>query len=177
MLAFNKERNRFIIKWTEHGRRKSETLWKSATQEEAEKYHAEFMGHLADPLAGLRERLQKAISRPECHGYIYAVRNPLLPGMYKIGKTSGNILVRLAAFNTAHPVDWEVERSARVTHMSEFEAILHDHFYEHRVNPKREFFTMATEKLHAAFDLCVALGDAEITAKNMARLSITSIPI
>lgn len=170
MLVFNEARNRFIMKWTENGRRKSETLWKTATQEEAAKYHAEFMAHLADPLADLRSRLQKVTTRQREEGYIYAVRNPLLPGLFKIGKTAGNILVRLAAFNTAHPVDWEVERSARVTHMSAYELVLHDHFFESRVNPKREFFTIEADRLHAAFDLCVAIGDAAITAKNLRHL-------
>lgn len=172
-LVFSQVRKRYMMDWRDaDGRRRSKTLWANATLEQAQRIYDRVRALAANPFTPL-EKLEESLTRwkeePPEYGQVYAVKNELLPGMYKIGKTTGPIHLRLTAFNTSHPVDWEAERVIRVTHMSAFEKALHEYFHPERVNPNREFFQVGADRLNAAFDLCLKMGDAEIRAKDLHR--------
>ena len=91
---------------------------------------------------------------------IYILINEAMPGMCKIGQTSdldGRIKTLYQGI-TGIPLPFECFYAARVRNMKEVEDALHEAFEDYRVNPNREFFTIAPEKVRAVLKV-MALED------------------
>jgi hypothetical protein len=84
-------------------------------------------------------------------GIIYVLINEVMPGYVKIGKTTTSVEQRVLELSrsTAVPVPFECFYAARVANMNIVEQALHDAFDDFRKNPKREFFTIAPERVVA----------------------------
>lgn len=93
-------------------------------------------------------------------GIIYILTNLAMPGYIKIGKTSGSVEKRIKELSgsTSVPLPFECFYAVRVADMNLVEGSLHDAFGDHRINPKREFFEIAPERVVAVLRL-VALDE------------------
>lgn len=85
----------------------------------------------------------------EVSGVLYVLTNPFMPGLVKIGCTTGPIEDRIKALScaTGVPVAFQCHFAARVENMGSKEKTLHQLFSDKRVNPNREFFQVAPEKI------------------------------
>lgn len=88
-------------------------------------------------------------------GVVYVLTNEAMPGYVKIGKTTTSVEQRILELSrsTAVPLPFVCYYAARVADMSRVEAAFHDAFGDHRINPKREFFTISPERVVAVLKL------------------------
>lgn len=86
---------------------------------------------------------------------IYILTNEAMPGYVKIGKTSNDLeqRVRELSASTSVPLPFTVFYACTVKSAQFVEHQLHDAFDDNRVNPKREFFRVAPERVVAALKL------------------------
>lgn len=82
-------------------------------------------------------------------GTLYVLTNPFMPGLVKIGYTTGTVEERIKALSsgTGVPVAFQCHFAAQVDYITTKEKTLHQLFSEKRVNPNREFFQVAPEKV------------------------------
>lgn len=82
---------------------------------------------------------------------IYILTNEAMPGMCKLGKTTDleGRIKSLYQGVSGIPLPFECFYAAKVQDMVKVENALHDAFEDYRVNPNREFFTIAPEKVFA----------------------------
>jgi hypothetical protein len=95
---------------------------------------------------------------------IYLLTNEAMPGLVKVGRTNGDLAIRIRQlFQTGVPLPFELFFACEVTDGAFAEAQLHDAFGDHRVSRNREFFRIAPERIQAALRLAslreVRLGD------------------
>ena len=78
-----------------------------------------------------------------------------MPGYVKIGKTNNNLeqRIRELSASTSVPLPFTVFYACIVKNAQFVEHQLHDAFDDNRVNPKREFFRVAPERVVAALKL------------------------
>lgn len=75
-------------------------------------------------------------------GYVYILKNPSMPGLLKIGKTTRSVEQRChELWQTGVPTPFEVVEEVCTPNCHELEAWMHSHFKDHRVTVSREFFT------------------------------------
>lgn len=86
---------------------------------------------------------------------IYILTNEAMPGYVKIGKTTNNLeqRIRELSASTSVPLPFTVFYACTVKDAQFVEHQLHDAFDDNRVNPKREFFRVAPERVVAALKL------------------------
>ncbi|MEW5757940.1 MAG: GIY-YIG nuclease family protein [Candidatus Omnitrophota bacterium] len=86
---------------------------------------------------------------------IYILTNEAMSGYVKIGKTTNNLeqRVRELSASTSVPLPFTVFYACTVKNAQFVEHQLHDAFDDNRVNPKREFFRVAPERVVAALKL------------------------
>lgn len=86
---------------------------------------------------------------------VYVLTNPAMPGLTKIGKTSrADLASRLSElYTTGVPVPFECVYACEVEDCVRVESALHVAFGDHRVNPKREFFSISPERVTAVLAL------------------------
>jgi hypothetical protein len=86
---------------------------------------------------------------------IYILTNEAMPGYVKIGKTTNNLeqRVRDLSTSTSIPLPFTVFYACTVNNAQFVEHQLHDAFDDNRVNPKREFFRVAPERVVSALKL------------------------
>lgn len=86
---------------------------------------------------------------PNDYGALYVLTNVAMPGLVKIGCTSGAIedRIRDLSATTGVPLAFECHFAAKVEDMTIKERTLHQLFAEQRINPRREFFRIAPEKV------------------------------
>lgn len=89
------------------------------------------------------------------HDIIYILTNEAMPGYVKIGKTNNNLEQRIKELSasTSIPLPFTVFYACIVKNAQFVEHQLHDAFDDNRVNPKREFFRVAPERVVAALKL------------------------
>lgn len=78
-----------------------------------------------------------------------------MPGYVKIGKTTNNLeqRVRELSASTSVPLPFTVFYACKVKNANFVEHHLHDAFDNNRVNPRREFFQIAPQRVVAALKL------------------------
>lgn len=89
-------------------------------------------------------------------GYLYCLSNQGMPGIYKIGKTNKDPLIRIKhLYNTSTPFPFKIEFCKKVINVSDKEKLLHSLLEHHnyRCNPNREFFELDIDVIKAYFDL------------------------
>ena len=86
---------------------------------------------------------------------IYILTNEAMPGYVKIGKTNNSLeqRVRELSASTSVPLPFTVFYACAVKNSQFVEHQLHDAFDNNRVNPRREFFQIAPERVVAALKL------------------------
>jgi hypothetical protein len=87
---------------------------------------------------------------------IYLLTNEAMPGLVKIGFTTGeSIEYRIAQLSGASgvPLPFECHFAAEVKDCNKLEKQLHQLFSENRINPKREFFKVDPEKVVLAISI------------------------
>ena len=86
---------------------------------------------------------------------VYVLTNEAMPGYVKIGKTSTSLeqRIRELSASTSVPLPFTCFYACTVKDMSFVEHQLHDAFVNNRINPKREFFKIAPERIVAALKL------------------------
>ena len=101
------------------------------------------------------------------YSVVYVITNPAMPNLVKIGRTSqeeaGTRIAQL--YTTGVPVPFNLEYACRVQNSEEVEKALHIAFGPSRVNPKREFFSIAPEQAIAILKL-LHTEDATETVSN-----------
>ena len=86
-------------------------------------------------------------------GYVYAVTNPSIPGLVKIGRTA-NLNRRMdSLFCSSVPHPFKCEAVQEVEDPNAVEATIHNYLSEYRVSSKREFFKVDVEQVKKLFDL------------------------
>lgn len=93
---------------------------------------------------------------------VYILTNEAMPGIVKVGFTTGDIENRITQLSAATgvPLPFECYFAAEVGDCAKIEKILHQLFSEKRINPKREFFKVEPEKVV----LAISIGDfTEVT--------------
>lgn len=88
-------------------------------------------------------------------GIVYVLTNQAMPGYVKIGKTTTSVDQRILELSrsTAVPLPFECYYACRVANMNQVERAFHDAFGDHRINPKREFFSISPERVVAILKL------------------------
>lgn len=78
-----------------------------------------------------------------------------MPGYVKVGRTSTNLEQRIRELNssTSIPLSFTAFYACTVKNAQFVEHQLHDAFDDNRVNPRREFFNIAPERVVAALKL------------------------
>jgi T5orf172 domain len=91
----------------------------------------------------------------ENSGTLYVLTNPFMPGLVKIGCTTGPVEDRIKDLSAATgvPVAFNCHFAAQVADMTAKEKTLHQLFSDKRVNPRREFFEVAPEKVVLAISM------------------------
>ncbi|WP_072041361.1 GIY-YIG nuclease family protein [Leptolyngbya iicbica] len=81
-------------------------------------------------------------------GILYFLTNPSMPGLVKIGYTTGKLGVRLQQLSsTGVPSPFEVVATFYVKDSKRCEAAVHAKLHSYRDNPKREFFSAGVDVL------------------------------
>jgi hypothetical protein len=90
---------------------------------------------------------------------IYVLTNEAMPGLVKIGITSGDVSERIKQLdNTSIPLPFECFYAAEVTDAAKAERAIHTAFGDHRVRQSREFFKLSPDKPKAILELlCLKL--------------------
>src|SRR3989344_337164 len=86
---------------------------------------------------------------------IYILINEAMPGYVKIGRTSTNLEQRIRdlSASTSIPIPFTCFYACTVKDAQFVEHQLHDAFDNNRINPKREFFQIAPERVVSALKL------------------------
>jgi hypothetical protein len=101
-------------------------------------------------------------------GYIYCLSNTSMPGILKVGMTERSPDIRLKEANSSDtwrpPTPYKIEFAKKVSNPIGKEKTLHAllELYTHRINPRREFFTVSPEEVCKFFDLI----DGEVWTEN-----------
>lgn len=118
--------------------------------------------HKPPPLAlGCRQRIDQQPTAVEAESgkqamteIVYILTNEAMPGLVKVGKTNGDLTLRIRQlFSSGVPLPFEVFYACEVASATYVEAQLHDAFGDHRVSRNREFFRIAPERVQAALRL------------------------
>ena len=86
---------------------------------------------------------------------IYVLTNEAMPGYVKIGRTSSNLEQRIKdlSASTNIPIPFTCFYACTTKNAQFVEHQLHDAFDNNRINPKREFFQIAPERVVSALKL------------------------
>jgi T5orf172 domain len=85
---------------------------------------------------------------------VYLATNDAMPGLVKIGRTSGDIAARISELsNTSVPLPFELFLAVVVPESVALERKLHQLFSENRVNQRREFFRVEPERVALAISI------------------------
>jgi hypothetical protein len=85
---------------------------------------------------------------------VYVLTNEAMPGLVKIGISSGNVVDRVKQlFATGVPLPFECFYAAEVTDSAKIEKAIHEAFDDHRVHRSREFFRISPDKPKAIIEL------------------------
>jgi hypothetical protein len=85
---------------------------------------------------------------------VYILTNASMPGLVKIGITSGDIAERIKQLDgTAVPLPFECFYAAEVLDAAKIERAIHEAFDDHRIRKSREFFKISPDKPRAIIDL------------------------
>lgn len=95
---------------------------------------------------------------------VYALINPSMPGLVKIGKTKqADVSTRMGQlYSTGVPVPFECIYAVKVQDCTKVESSLHIAFGPYRINPNREFFKINREQ---AISILKLLGPNDATAE------------
>lgn len=86
-------------------------------------------------------------------GYVYAMYNPAMPGLFKVGRTAKDPKIRAKGMtSTSHVFHFDVYLSIEVPNQFEAEEKLHHALRNHRVSARREFFNPTITVLEKEFD-------------------------
>ena len=87
-------------------------------------------------------------------GIVYVLINPAMPGLVKIGKTSGKTIQERMKelFRTSVPVPFTCAKAVTVKDEDAVEKALHEAFAPSRINDKREFFEIEPEQVFSLLD-------------------------
>jgi hypothetical protein len=123
---------------------------------------------------------------------VYILTNEAMPGLVKVGRTSGNLADRIKGLsNTSVPLAFDLFYACEVVDGAFVETNLHDAFGGHRISKNREFFRIQPERVRAALLLAqlkeIKLGDevfpteedrVEVeTAKRRSRFQLSMLDI
>lgn len=77
-------------------------------------------------------------------GIVYVLKNPAMPGMVKIGKTTRTeVHIRMSElYTTGVPLPFECSFAGKVKDIKAIESALHLGFDKNRINQSREFFSV-----------------------------------
>ncbi len=90
------------------------------------------------------------------YGIVYALTNPAMPGLVKIGMTTNPVEMRkkqLYLGCTGVPLPFECAYACKVNDYRKVEKNLHIAFAPDRINPNREFFKVDIERVIAILEL------------------------
>lgn len=91
-------------------------------------------------------------SRESSAGWVYAVSNPSMPGILKIGRTARDPQARLKEMNgrTETPTPFAIEAVVRSSNAAWTERAVHERLQASRLNDRREFFKVTPREALSA---------------------------
>lgn len=93
-------------------------------------------------------------------GTIYILTNEAMEGVVKVGKTTKPVEARMKELDTTGiPLPFECYFAGRVDNIDHVEKQLHDAFDDHRIRPRREFFSISPKRVLSALRLVRELED------------------
>jgi T5orf172 domain len=108
---------------------------------------------------------------PNEHCIVYILTNEAMPGLCKIGMTTGSVESRIAQLSTSGvPLPFECHYAAELKDCAKLEKILHQLFSDYRINPKREFFKIEPEKVVIAISICGICGEFKVVTPGMTEI-------
>lgn len=89
-------------------------------------------------------------------GWVYALSNEAMPGLYKIGMTTTDPEIRAKEIShgTGVPLPYTVEMAFFSSDPRRDELAIHEYLQPKRINPSREFFQCTESEVAMAFDDC-----------------------
>ncbi len=105
---------------------------------------------------------------------VYALTNPSMPGLVKIGKTTQAVISSRMRqlYSTGVPVPFECIYAVQVDACTKVESSLHVAFGPYRINPSREFFKIEPEQVISILKL-LGPNDATAEVQNELNESVT----
>ena len=102
-------------------------------------------------------------------GIVYVLSNKYMKGLLKIGRTKREDLKKRLKelYNTSVPCEFDCEYACEVDDCKKVEEALHTAFCAQRVNPKREFFNVASESVVAILKLVEKKNLTSMVSKNL----------
>ena len=89
-------------------------------------------------------------------GYVNILKNPSMPGIVKIGKTTRSVEQRCnELWQTGVPTPFEVVDQVLSPDCDQLELWMHEQFHASRVNSSREFFSISEEAASVTLDSCL----------------------
>jgi hypothetical protein len=96
-------------------------------------------------------------------GIVYVLVNEAMPGIVKIGMTTGDLIARIKQLDTTGvPLPFECVLAVQVHDVYFVESRIHQAFADRRVRASREFFRVSTEPVKAVLEL---VAGANVTPK------------
>lgn len=97
-------------------------------------------------------------------GYVYILSNTSMPGLLKIGRSTGGGEHRAKGlYVTGVPERFHLEFELLADDANELETLVHERLQDHRVNDDREFFKCSVdEAIHALLDVFASERDLRV---------------
>jgi T5orf172 domain len=91
-------------------------------------------------------------------GIVYVLINEAMPGLVKIGMTTGDLSVRMKQLDTTGvPLPFECVHAVQVADVDFVEDRIHRAFHDRRLRNSREFFRMSPEPVKAILELVAGM--------------------
>jgi len=105
----------------------------------------------------------------DASGIVYVLSNKYMKGLLKIGRTKREDLKKRLKelYNTSVPCEFDCEYACEVDDCKKVEVALHTAFDAQRVNPKREFFNIASDSVIAVLKLVEKKNITSFVSKNL----------
>jgi hypothetical protein len=109
-------------------------------------------------------------------GWVYVLRNPAMPNIYKVGMTRRTKLdarVSELSNSTSAPLPFQIVFAYNTPYPYDIEQSVHERLKKYRINKKREFFKCSIRKIKREIRSC----DPHPSTSTKIRCILSNVPI